>query len=167
MRSHLHLAILLVACAPAPVVDAPAVPPTVAVVMDSLPVPDSVAHVVPEAPAPPAPRAEVEDEGCVEFTGYADGTATLTVYIPRNALPTREGEITALLPSMYMNVEQNAPRSIACDFEGGTSTVYSSIPDTLPVVVTVFDRCSARKPHATLRYSVWKDGQGGHAWRAE
>ena len=105
----------------------------------------------------PTPQpSTIELERCTEYTQYRDEVCTITLYIAERTLKEQDEAIRAQLTSAYQMVEQGAPRSIACDFEQGTSHEQVHMPDTLPVIVKVFERCSAREPHTTRRYGVWR-----------
>lgn len=97
-----------------------------------------------------------ELEGCSEFTRVKDGITTITLYIPKRALEANNEAIRSEVTSAYQMAEQGASRSISCDFEHGTSTEHIHLPDTLPVIVEIFERCSAAGPHTTQRYAVWR-----------
>lgn len=102
-----------------------------------------------------------QEEGCTGHMEYRDGSTRITTYIPERELIDRGEEIREMLPDAYVLAEQTAPRSIACDFENGTSTEHIEMPGTLTVVVRVHDKCSAREPYSVHNFLVWKDSTGG------
>lgn len=102
-----------------------------------------------------------DDDGCNGYAGYVNGVGTITTYIPKNQWPERDAEVRELLPNVFSMAEESAPRYIADDFEHGISTEHSTMPDTLPVLVSIFENCRASRPYVKLRYRVWKTGDGG------
>ena len=106
-------------------------------------------------------RLAAEDEGCAEHIGYHDNAGHITIYISRKLLVSSRAEILEMLPGTYSMAEQSAPRSIADDFENGISTEHIHMPDTLPVIIRIFEKCSAREPYAVQHHRVWRDGHGG------
>jgi hypothetical protein len=86
---------------------------------------------------------------------------TITTHIPKSQWPEREVEVLEMLPTVFTMAEESAPRYIADDFEHGISTEHSTMPDTLPVMVSVLENCRASRPYVKLRYRVWRSGDGG------
>lgn len=134
-------------------------------------VPDSSTSLQPAADAARSdslPRTKripashgAEDGGCTGYAGYANGVGTITTHIPKSQWPEREVEVLEMLPTVFTMAEESAPRYIADDFEHGISTEHSTMPDTLPVMVSVLENCRASRPYVKLRYRVWRSGDGG------
>ncbi|MEZ4739307.1 MAG: hypothetical protein R2818_08090 [Flavobacteriales bacterium] len=97
-----------------------------------------------------------EPEGCSEFTHTKDGLTTVTLYIPQRKLEDSNEAIRSQVISAYHAAEQGAPRSISCNFEQGTSIEHIHMPDTLAVLVKIFERCSAVEPHTIQHYGAWR-----------
>jgi hypothetical protein len=142
------------------------------IALDTLPIDTAVrSHAPDPLPASPPHRADRTehprpDEGCVEYMNYRDGITTITTYIPKKDLAAHEQKIAEMLPNAYLLAEQSAPRSIACDFEHGTSHEHIDMPIPLPVSIRIYERCSARSPHTELHFVVRRDDQGGFAHEA-
>lgn len=144
----------------------PPAPPQRAVDTPSLsavPADSSQRSLPQDTAAPPKKRTRPSappEQPCLEESRVVNNAARITAYIPKKQLAARMSEIRDQLPGLYTYAEQVAPRSIADDFERGVSRERSSMPDTLPVEVLVYERCNARSPHTALHLRVWRHADG-------
>lgn len=89
----------------------------------------------------------------------------MVCYTRPERMLARKAELPSMLKSAWLMAEQAAPRSIADDFEHGTSTEHVHMPDTLDVEMKHYADCSARNPHTVLHYRVWPGEAGAVKWR--
>lgn len=126
------------------------------------PVEDSIPAVQPPAPA----RVSVtEQEGCEDYINATSEGVRMICYTRPERMLAREAEIPSMLESAWQLAWQGAPRSIADDFEHGTSTEHVHMPDTLDVEVRHYSDCRAKQPFAVRNYRVWRNPAAGLAWR--
>ncbi len=130
--------------------------------MDTLP-PAPAAPVSTEKPRPKR-TASARDAGCLEIIDGSSSEVRAVIYVRRSAMASREKDLESTLASAWMLKQQNAPVSIADDFERGISTERVHRPETVDVRVEYFANCSVREPHTVQLYRVWRTPEGGTGW---
>lgn len=171
MRTSLPTFLLLaVACGTDPVVqENKALPPVVNAAPEPAPGPVPIEDTgsLNQAPdttetAKSRPKAQPTPlDDCAGEQGVVNDVGRIILYVPKKQLTSRRSEVHAHLEGLYLLAERNAPHAIADDFEHGVSTERSSMPDTLPVNVLVYERCRSTEPHTVLQLRVWRDTSGG------
>ncbi len=89
-----------------------------------------------------------------------NNVGAIILYVPKKRFVAKEAGLQDRLAGLYLHAEQEAPRSIADDFEHGISRERIHMPDTLPVLLQVFERCGAHTPHTVLHVRVWRNADG-------